>query len=249
MANERTPDKVMPRAEKGPGASGQDTDDDALEKRNAESSAARARSARPIGNGHDHGSSPPAPVDEPQRDPSPEDEVRGAGAAEELVESGSTASETASDPRWPEGFALSYGNRVECTRLGDGFEQITRPFVDLVEMLTTHATRSEKDGPYITRPMGGDGSRKDANAGPWSLVPLDADRLGADGVEKMHRWLKESGFAAVLTSTFSHRRSACGRAPLCARSAESNPRQARSPARPGDGEAESTDLPPRASSP
>lgn len=177
----------------------------------AKSSASAGAETSPMGDGQDPGSSSaPASVDEPQRDRSAEDEARGAEAAEELVESGSTASETASADLAAVRFAVSRGPRVEAVRREDGFE----PCVELTEgeldeLLLNHEFRDRKEGPYWSRPIGGDGRRCDANAEPWRLIALDADRLqGPQQVDAVLDWIERNQFKAWVTSTWSHRRSA-----------------------------------------
>lgn len=106
-----------------------------------------------------------------------------------------------------ESFYLGLGSGVGITTPQHGFKarvKVSRK--KLLAMLTEHQPRSAKNGPYITRPMGGDGSRSDANAEPWSIVPTDVDELDENEVPLLLRWCEESRLACVIVTTYSHRK-------------------------------------------
>ena len=211
-------DKVTPATGGRSRASGQSDFDNTSapgEERTDESSGDAEGLTSPIGNGQDHGS---AALERPPLGARPQDEVRGAAGPEDRVEPRSTAAEEASAKgRQPE-FAfphpftrISMGPRVEVVRPEQGFdsEQLVDTFEMFVRLVTSHDVRAEKEGPYIARPMPeGDGSRKDANAGAWRVIPLDADRL-LPGQERIPgEWLRQSGLMGIVASTYSHRASA-----------------------------------------
>ena len=107
-----------------------------------------------------------------------------------------------SDERYP----VALGAHVGAVEPGTDFEpsvEFTRE--KLVEMLTQHRPRARKDGPYITRPMGGNGTRSDSNALPWRLVPVDVDELHPSEFPALVRWCEESKIAGCLATTFSHK--------------------------------------------
>lgn len=84
-----------------------------------------------------------------------------------------------------------------------------QPSVDLtwdefVKLVTTFEQRAEKDGPYLCRPMNGNGHRSDANAGAWPLLPCDLDELQPEDVKALHDWATNVGVALVMSTTFSH---------------------------------------------
>lgn len=113
-------------------------------------------------------------------------------------------------PAVPASFEVAYGKHVGA--IGAPGEEPgvfeSKRSVDLtklLQVLTEHKTRHHKDGPYITRPMGGDGTRSDANAQPWPLVPVDIDELQPAEVPALLKWAEDSNFAGCLATTFSHR--------------------------------------------
>ena len=104
-------------------------------------------------------------------------------------------------------FSVAVGKHVGATdpASGEFKPQATFSYAKLVDLLTIHEARKNKDGRYITRPMSGDGKRSDANASAWRLVPLDVDELHASELQPLLRWCDESKLAGCLATTFSHR--------------------------------------------
>lgn len=97
------------------------------------------------------------------------------------------------------------GPHVGSVKPGDGFEpQVELSEEDFVKLLTTHIEREKKDGPYICRPMGGDGRRSDVNAEEWPLFPADFDELLPGDLERLDKWFESQGLHAILATTFSH---------------------------------------------
>lgn len=97
------------------------------------------------------------------------------------------------------------GPHVGSVKPGDGFEpQVELSEEEFVKLLTTHIEREKKDGPYICRPMGGDGRRSDSNAEEWSLFPADFDELLPGDLERLDAWFESQGLHAILATTFSH---------------------------------------------
>jgi hypothetical protein len=97
------------------------------------------------------------------------------------------------------------GPHVGAVVEADGFEpSVELPEGEFVKLLTTHVESEKKNGPYICRPMGGDGRRSDANAEEWPLFPADIDALLPGDVEKLDEWLSQQGLHAILNTTFSH---------------------------------------------
>lgn len=97
------------------------------------------------------------------------------------------------------------GPHVGAVNIDTGFEpEVEVSEKEFVALLTTHAEREKKDGPYICRPMGGDGRRSDANAEEWSLFPADFDELLPGDLERLDEWFSKQGLHAILATTFSH---------------------------------------------
>jgi hypothetical protein len=97
------------------------------------------------------------------------------------------------------------GPHVGSVRPGEGFEpQVEMTEEEFVKLLSTHEDRSKKDGPYICRPMGGDGRRSDSNAEEWRVFPADFDELMPGDLERLDAWFEKQGLHAILATTFSH---------------------------------------------
>lgn len=103
-------------------------------------------------------------------------------------------------------FSVSYGKHVGAVSPDSGeFQpQVTVSRNKLIKMLTEHRVRRNKEGPYIARPMGGDGTRSDANAQPWQLIPIDIDELPPAEVPMLLKWCAASNLSGILVTTFSH---------------------------------------------
>lgn len=104
-----------------------------------------------------------------------------------------------------QGFEVARGEHVGAVDPGGGFiPKVALTWEAFVAQVTTITERESKDGPYICRPMGGDGHRSDANAQEWPLMPVDLDDLQPDDVKQVHEWCEKSGLALVLATTYSH---------------------------------------------
>lgn len=100
--------------------------------------------------------------------------------------------------------SVAWGPRINATTPATEFN----PRIEIDDLrtlfLNNHEIRDRKDGPYITRPMGGDYSRSDRNALPWRLVVADIDEIDADEIPILRRYLTESRLKCFVYSTFSH---------------------------------------------
>jgi len=104
----------------------------------------------------------------------------------------------------PTEFAVARGAHVGVVRPADGFvPSFAVKWEEFADLFLNHTVRENKDGPYICRPMKGDGTRKDANADAWPLLPLDLDELQAEDLEALNDWCK-TGPHSLLSTTFSH---------------------------------------------
>jgi hypothetical protein len=133
----------------------------------------------------------------------------GAGTSEATHRDDSLAPTIEQQATQGDRFLISMGEHVGASdpqepSKGRFEPQVSLSREKLVEMLTTHRVRTNKDGAYFTRSMGGDGKRSDANAQPWPLVPFDIDDLQSDEMPLLERWVDESKLAGFLYSTFSH---------------------------------------------
>lgn len=103
-------------------------------------------------------------------------------------------------------FPVAIGRDVGAIHPGQGFDpRVELDWANLVELLTRHEARADKDGRYITRPMKGDGTRSDANADDWRLIPVDVDELQPADLPLLKKWCEDSGLAGCFSSTYSHR--------------------------------------------
>lgn len=101
-------------------------------------------------------------------------------------------------------FEIARGPHVGAVRPEDGFEpRLSISWPRFVKLVSTFSVSENKVGPYICRPMGGDGSRSDANALPTSVFALDVDELLPEDVPGLYKWCA-NGLELVLATTFSH---------------------------------------------
>lgn len=102
-------------------------------------------------------------------------------------------------------FEIARGAHVGITHPSEGFEsKVTTTWPEFVKLMTTFTVSDSKTGPYVCRPMAGDGKRSDANAQPWPLLPLDLDELQPSDLADLNEWADKSVFEMVLVTTFSH---------------------------------------------
>lgn len=104
-----------------------------------------------------------------------------------------------------ESFELARGAHVGIVKPEDGFEsRIPVTWEEFATLVCTFTVSESKVGEYICRPMGGDGTRSDANAQPWPVLPLDLDEMLPEDLSELEKWCESQGLALVIASTFSH---------------------------------------------
>lgn len=107
-------------------------------------------------------------------------------------------------PAEPDSFEFSRGAHVGIVAPDEGFEpRVAVTWEEFVSLMTDFTVSESKTGEYITRPMGGDGTRSDDNALPWPVLPLDLDELLPEDLSELERWC-EKGPDVIMVTTFSH---------------------------------------------
>jgi AAA domain len=102
-------------------------------------------------------------------------------------------------------FEFARAAHVGIVKPEEGLEPRVRTTWDeFVRLMTEFTVSDSKVGAYVCRPMGGDGSRCDANALPWPLLPLDLDELLPEDLSDLEQWCKTQALDLVLATTFSH---------------------------------------------